>query len=110
MKTSSVPELDQLPVDERRRVLVEVTPAIFKDPRVWGSYAAQIVGFILIFFVLFPAAQPRLVLIAVYALITLWLVRRVHQRVMRERVVAFLRDKRSAQSTPSLRPPPSSSS
>jgi hypothetical protein len=73
-----------------------VSPGVFKDPRVWGSYAAQILGFIIIFFILFPAAQPRLVLILAYAIPTLWLVKRLHNQVTRERVVAFLENERSS--------------
>ena len=95
MKKSSIPELEQLPQDERRRVLVATAPGVFKDPRVWGCYAAQILGFILIFFVLFPAAEPRLILILAYAIPTAWLTNRVHRRVSRERVIAFLENERS---------------
>jgi hypothetical protein len=55
--------------------------AAFKNPLVWAANLAQIGGFILIFFVFFPDAQPRLVLILAYALPTMFLVRQVHNRV-----------------------------
>jgi hypothetical protein len=58
--------------------------AAFKNPLIWGAYVAQIVGFILIFFVLFPAAQPRLVLVLAYVLPTMFVVRRLHGKLSRK--------------------------
>jgi hypothetical protein len=58
--------------------------AAFRNPLIWGAYLAQIAGFILIFFVLFPATQPRLVLVLAYALPTMFVVRRLHGRVSKK--------------------------
>jgi len=64
---------------KRARALAEW--AAFRNPLVWGAYLAQTVGFIVVFFVLFPAVQSRLVLVLAYALPTMVLVRRIHSRV-----------------------------
>jgi hypothetical protein len=58
--------------------------AAFKNPLIWGAYFAQIAGFILILFVFFPVAQPRLVLVLAYALPTMFVVRRLHDRVSKK--------------------------
>jgi hypothetical protein len=58
--------------------------AAFRDPRVWGAYLAQILGFVLLFLVVFPTAQPRFVLVAAYAVLTMALVRRVHSKAQQK--------------------------
>lgn len=96
MKITEMPELQALPQEARIRVLATVAPSIVKDHRVWGGYVAQIALFVLIFFVLFPDAQPRLILILAYAIPTLYFVKKTHEKVTRERIMAFLDNERSA--------------
>ncbi len=94
MRREDIPELQALPEAERMRVRLAVTLGIFKDPRVWGAYAAQIAGFIAIVFVLFPNVQSRGLLALAYAIPTMMSVRAIQRRVLRERVVAFLASER----------------
>ena len=90
MKQDSIPELQALSEDERFKVQKAITLSAFGDPRVWGAYAAQIAGFVVIFFVLFPNLQPRLVLILGYVLTTMVVVRGMHRKVLREHAIALL--------------------
>jgi len=90
MKYEPIPELQPLPEAERMKVRLAVVPGVFKDPRVWGAYLAQIAGFVLIFFVLFPIAEHKLLLVLAYALPTMYAVRAIQRRVLRERIVAHL--------------------
>jgi len=62
--------------------------AAFRDPRVWGAYLAQTLGFVLLFFVFFPTAQPRLLLILGYVALTLTITRKLHMKVQAERLSA----------------------
>jgi len=90
MRRETIPELQSLPEAEQIKVRMAVTPGSLKDPRVWSAYFAQIAGFIVLFFVFFPTAQPRMALILAYVIPTMIVVRSIHRRVIRERVIAFL--------------------
>jgi len=90
MRRETIPELQSLPEAEQIKVRLAVTPGSFKDPRVWGAYIAQITGFVVLFLVFFPTAQPRMLLILAYAIPTMIVVRSIHRRVIKERVIAFL--------------------
>lgn len=72
--------------EAQRRRQAKAAWAAYRDPRVWGAYLAQTVVFILLFFVWFPTAQPRLLLILAYALPSAALAGWVHKKVTRERL------------------------
>jgi hypothetical protein len=67
---------------KRARALAEW--AAFKNPLVWGAYTAQVLGFVLVSFVFFPTFQPRLALVLAYAIPTVFLVRKLHERVAQQ--------------------------
>jgi len=95
MSFENVPELQSLPEAVQIKIRRAVLPGSFKDSRVWSAYLIQIVGFVLLFFVFFPTAQPRLVLLLAYAVPTMFIVKFIHSKVIRERVIAYLADETS---------------
>ncbi|HSH98824.1 MAG: hypothetical protein ACAH07_04780 [Methylophilaceae bacterium] len=90
MSLDSAPELESLPEAEQVRVRRAVLPGSFKDPRVLSAYIVQVIGFVLLFFVFFPTAQPRLLLLLAYAIPTMIIVKFIHSHVIHELVVAYL--------------------
>ncbi len=96
MRYEPIPELRDLPETERVRIRLAVALGIFKDPRVWGAYAAQVAGFVLLFFVFFPRTEHKVLLVLAYAIPTMLAVKALQRRVFRERVIALLADEAGA--------------
>ncbi len=96
MRYEPIPELQGLPEAERVQVRLAVALGIFKDPRVWGAYLAQVAGFVVLFFVFFPKAEHKLLLVLAYAIPTMLAIKAVQRRVLRQRVVEYLADRAGA--------------